>query len=256
MKSKILSVALISTSILSSVAGARSIQIDFVTPLTSGAGATAYVNPVEVQTYATYTSTVPVFTSLTGVSSLSFSAGELGNGYYGVGLMIYGDLAAYNWGDTANPFQQVLLQPYYPSDTLGGYQGFPPYNLGTGPTSEFALTFNYATGDTALANQTASATVNGITYTAEDPVALNPYPYSGSADPFIGLEPDVLVFKGGVLQNSEYVLTHGWTKTKSTSVGAPEIDPASTMTSITVLSGGLAVLFSRPRRRAAARRAH
>jgi hypothetical protein len=212
----------LAASILCATANAgphgSSILIDNWTPT----GVTGSTLPITLDT------TLAIGPSLTGLlSPLTFSPG--GSGPFTVatadsvqpaGHHLYTE---YAFGDVTVPDEQILIDPV----------------LGGASTSAFKVTFNYGSAFGG-AGETASLGYGGVTYTLSNPGAA-----AAGATEFD--------FSGGVIANLSTLLKDGWTSGTGTGTGtgttsAPEIDPASMMSALTLLAGGLAIMISGKRR--------
>jgi hypothetical protein len=207
----------LSSAVLCGGANARGILVDAWQQVGSaGSGTSVSVNPASL----------PVGPPLAGITTLSFAPGTNLPGYL---VATLGSLTEYAFGAKppgADPFvdqmnEQVVVDPL--------------------SASKFSVAFNYADTFGGPA-ETASLTVNDTTYTAKNPGALSD-------------TTGVLTFVNGVLQGAaNYV--GSWTETTSGGGGnpgggmsAPEIDPASAISALTLLAGGLAILRGGKRRR-------
>lgn len=190
-----------------SAAGARSISTDGWSTIGSGNGATVTVDS---------SNPLPAEGALPpGVVSLVFSPGTAPDNYTISSLNGSGDM--YVWGNS----EQVIV------------------NSGA---SGFTIDFNYG-GASSCPSETAMLSVNGATYSAANPCARgtemkgigansgNPYDYFQNEFVF-GLN------KSGNLQLDG----SGWGP-----VAAPEIDPNSAFSGLTLLLGGVAVIVGRRR---------
>jgi hypothetical protein len=193
---------------------ARGIVVDNWQQVGSGPGTSVSVNPTSL----------PAGSPLGSITALSFAPGT---GVPGYSIATLNNLTEYAFGGSvAVPNEQTIIDPV-------------PVTSGT--TSTFSVQFNYADTFGGPA-ETASLTVNDTTYTAKNPGALSD-------------TTGVLTFVNGVLQGAaNYV--GSWTETTSGGGGnpgggmsAPEIDPASAISALTLLAGGLAILRGGKRRR-------
>jgi hypothetical protein len=193
--------------------------------------------------------------TLAGINYLSFSPGTVDPGYEllsqlpncSMGVTCFaGD--RYAWSGGGGEETVDLIAGYttasasvYPLPTAAALTS-TQYN---GPFNELpvlTVLFGYGDGNpndtTDCANysgQTASLTVNNVTYKAANPCSLKggdpSFPTAGAGD---------LTFVNGVLQAGTGV---GWTE--STAVAAPELDPGSAATGLTLVVGGILVLSAR-----------
>jgi hypothetical protein len=199
-----------------SAAGARSISTDGWTEISSGTGNTVTINssaPLPAE------GTLPP-----GVISLVFSPGTTTvNTYSILSQNLSGDM--YLWSNSSNSTnEQVIVQP-----------------TGNG----FTMDFNYdATG---CAGETANLSVNGTSYSARSPCAagaiVSELCNAGSFtcvfnDSHFAFDTNA----NGKLQ-LEGASPAGWS-----AVAAPEIDPNSAFSGLTLLMGGIAVIVGRRRR--------
>jgi hypothetical protein len=218
-------------SFIAGAAHARGIQVDGWQSVSSGSGLTATVD-----------NDPPLGPTLAGIQSLSFSSGTSMPGY-SVSTFTEGGpefyAIRYEWAAAGGGVEQVVI-----NNTEAN-------NSGTFvPTGQFSVAFGYSFGTDDLGNANGSATagnlpevatlnVNGVTYTTK--VAPNSLNATG------GLDNDDSIFKfsNGVLTNSADIAT-GWS---SNAASAPEIDPSSAGSALTLLIGSLAVLSSASKRR-------
>jgi hypothetical protein len=195
--------------------------------------------------------------SLAGITSLSFSPGTVAPGYgiesqlpnctTGGGVLCFaGDRYTWVGGGGLEAVELIAgystapasLDPLPTASALTSTQFSGPFNN----LPVLTVLFGYGDGNagdiTNCANysgQTASLTVNNVTYKAANPCSLKggdpSFPTAGAGD---------LTFVNGVLQAGTGV---GWTE--STAVAAPELDPGSAATGLTLVVGGILVLSAR-----------
>jgi hypothetical protein len=200
-------------------ANARNIIADGWEPTsTAGTGTSVTVDPSNLASGA----------SLTGINSMSISVGDEVNNYL-VSTLFLGGMHEVQYGFFAGP------PPVQPNPGDDAPEQVIIETTTTGPTSSFDVILEDAAQGTFGAahsfgvNIPESVTINGITYTANDPFDLT----ETTSD---------LKFQNGMLVS----LPSGWT---SSAVSAPEIDPSSAGSGLTLLIGGIAVLIgARPRR--------
>jgi len=206
----------VAASLLCSAANARGILIDGWTQTSTGTTTSVTVDPTAL----------PAGPILGGITALSFAPGTSTPGFIVATIPGFLDTEYAFGGSATNPLEQIVIDPLFSS---------------TGTTNQFLVSFNYADGFGG-AGETASLTVNNVTYTAKNPGALND-------------TTGVFEFIGGVLQN---VANYATTWTTSTGGGggggggtmnAPEIDPASATSALTLLAGGIAIMLSSKRRK-------
>jgi hypothetical protein len=210
---------------LCSNANARNIIADGWQPTsTAGTGTSVTVDPSNLASGA----------SLTGINSMSISVGDEVNNYL-VSRVVLGDMHEVQYGFFAGP-PPFATDPNTPGDEAP--EQVIIETTTTGPTSSFDVILeDAAQGTEGIAhnfgvNIPERVTINGITYTANDPFDLT-------------VTTSDLKFQNGMLVS----LPSGWT---SSAVSAPEIDPSSAGSGLTLLIGGIAVLMgARPRRRVA-----
>jgi hypothetical protein len=222
-------------SFIAGAAHARGIQVDGWQIVSSGSGLTATVD-----------NDPPLGPTLAGIQSLSFSSGTSMPGY-SVSTFTEGGpefyAIRYEWAAAGGGVEQVVVN------------NTEAYNSTTNtfvPTGQFSVAFGYSFGTDDLGNANGSATagnlpevatlsVNGVTYTTK--VAPNSLNGTGELD----LNDDsIFNFSNGVLTNGADI-AQGWSST-ATSV-APEIDPSSAGSALTLLIGSLALLSSASKRR-------
>jgi hypothetical protein len=230
MKTKtLISAGILATTVLSGGAYARGISVN------------EWDTGSALQSPDTFVSVDPselTALSLTGITSLSFSPGLLPTttSYYIGTLDAFPGNLEYAWGGQAesgdsstapDAFEQVSIS----SSSAGLFSvafGYDNSAGNCGPTTVCGLD-SYGVGETAsLIVGTAAGTT---TYTVK-----NPYKLSDDAG--------LLSFnKDGSLQSASGV---GWTiMPSSPSTAAPEIDPASAASALTLLAGFLAVVFGK-----------
>ncbi len=197
---------------------------------------------------------LPGQTSLAGITSLSFSPGTTMAPYEifsqlpncALGFECFAG-AQYNWSGGGGEETVDLIAGYSTSPasvdplptaaplTSAHYNG--PFN----DLPVLTVLFGYGYPDQAcdsFSGQTASLTVNNVTYKATNPCSLKGVP--GPNPPFLTAGAGDLTFINGVLQAGTGV---GWTK--STAVAAPEIDPGSSASALTLFLGSVLVLRAR-----------
>jgi hypothetical protein len=223
-------------SFMGGVAHARGIQVDGWQTVSSGSGLTATVdnNP-------------PLGPTLAGIQSLSFSSGTSLPGF-SVSTFTEGGpefyAIRYQWDAAGGGLEQVVLN---------NTEAFNPTTNTFDPTGQFSVSFGYSFGTDDLGNPNGSSTagnlpevatlsVNGVTYTTNvAPNSLN------SVGPSELHDDSIFNFLNGVLTNGADV-ARGWSST-GTVMSAPEIDPSSVGSALTLLIGGLAVLSSASKQR-------
>jgi hypothetical protein len=183
-----------------------------------------------VNAVSTTNEALPDGSVLAGISSLSFNAG----------------LSATSVSvSTANP------PPFAGNDKYDWYSNSETAEvvltgLGSenaqGAFSSFEVQFNYS--DTFASPSTASLTVNNVTFTAQNAAGQND-PNSGT-----------FVFVNGVFKAASDGVTsdiNGWTESGGGPAAAPEMDPASLASGLTLLAGCLAVLRAGGKRKSVGR---
>ena len=174
-----------------------------------------------------------------GVTSLTLDPGVATNTYV---IAHIGQTTEFEWGTTTsgnccsldNPTAQIILEPVSANTlelSFGGYSQTPAGS--------------------------ASFVLNGTTYSTSSPASAFSDATSEN-DPCGGSAMTCMTFVGGVLQDAaEWTANNLWTITPSDgggAVGAPEIDPSSALSAVTLLAGMSSVIagIARRRRRMAA----
>jgi hypothetical protein len=221
-------------SLIGGVSHARGIQVDGWQSVSSGSGLTATVD-----------NSPPLGPTLAGIQSLSFSTGTSLPGF-SVSTFTEGGpenfAIRYQWAAVGGGVEQVVLN---------NTEAFNSTTNAFDPTGQFSLSFGYSFGTDALGNDNGSATagnlpevatlsVNGVTFTTKvAPNSLN------SIGPLELNDDSIFKFSNGVLTNAADI-ARGWS---SATMSAPEINPSSAGSALTLLIGCLAVLSSAPKGR-------
>jgi hypothetical protein len=221
--------AIIALTVACSAASARGILIDNWQPTPPGNFTNSTSATID------FTNTALFGGTLAGISALGFSPGTSTPGF--TIATIESNQIEYAFGGSVGmPSEQVIIIPF------GASAGsVPSFDLSFGYDSNGSVT-GTASGGTG---ETASLSINGVTYTANNPGSLSE-------------TNGVFHIVGGVIENLSDILT-GWTSSASSGGGggggggggtmnAPEIDPASAASALTLLLGGLTILASRQRK--------
>jgi hypothetical protein len=198
--------------------------------------------------------------TLAGITSLSFSPGTVNPGYellsqlpncpqppQSAGAICFaGDRYAWSGGGGEETVDLIAgystapasVSPLPTAAALTSTQFNGPFN----ELPVLTVLFGYGDGNpndttdcTKYSGQTASLTVNNVTYKAANPCSLQ------GGDPSVPTAgPGDLTFINGVLQAGTGV---GWTE--STAVAAPEVDLGSAASGLTLMLGGILVLRGR-----------
>lgn len=218
---------IIAATLACSAANARGILIDNWTPTPAGNFTDSTSATVDFTNAALFGGT------LAGISALSFSPGTLTPGF--TIATIESNQIEYAFGGSVGmPSEQVIIVP------IGASAGsVPSFDLSFGYDFDGGVTGTPSGGT----GETASLSINGVTYTANNPANLSE-------------TNGVFHIVGGAIENMSAILT-GWTSSAAGggggggTVSAPEIDPASAGSALTLLAGGLIVLASSTRRKVA-----
>jgi hypothetical protein len=217
-------------SFIGGIAHARGIRVDGWQSVSSGNGLTATVD-----------NDPPLGPTLAGIQLLSFSSGTSLPGF-SVATFTEGGpeffAVRYEWDAVGGGVEQVVID---------NTEAFNSTTNTFVPTGQFSVSFGYSFGTDDLGNANGSATagnlpevaslsVNGVTYTTKvAPNSLN------GTDSLNSHDDSIFNFSNGVLTNGADI-ARGWS---STAVSAPEINPSSAGSALTLLMGCLAVLGSR-----------
>jgi hypothetical protein len=225
---KLLTTGALVTTLLCGVAHARSISTAGWTDqngaviVTSGPSVTVTSDDLSNVTGWTPESLLPALTITPGGQSGSVNQG------------VNGHELEYSWGGTASPnttstnpadlhaSAQVILSP-------------DAFDSLTGDVTKFDVSFGYNPGDDAAVPFDASLVFDGTKYSA---------PLNSTSS---YLDSDLTITDvSGVWDVSS---TDAWSQEAVAPSAAPEIDPASSASALTLLAGGLLILFGRKSRR-------
>jgi hypothetical protein len=213
---------IIALTVACSAASARGILIDNWQPTPPGNSTNSTSATVD------FTDTALFGGTLAGISALGFSPGTLTPGF--TIATIESNQIEYAFGGSVGmPSEQVIIIPF------GASAGsVPSFDLSFGYDGDGSVTGTASGGS----GETASLKINGVTYTANHPADLSD-------------TNGVFHIVGGVIENLSDILT-GWTSSTDGggggTVNAPEIDPSSAVSALTLLLGGLTILAGRHRK--------
>jgi hypothetical protein len=177
----------------------------------------------------------PTGPAITSINSLSFSPGD--GLAWGTGTL--GNLSEYYFGGSAlAPSEQVILES-------------------SGNEVKVIFAYDYSVDSNGLPlpggfgglGETAALTVNGVTYTTKPGIAPNSLggpDFSNGFDMTFADSSAVFDFVNGTLVDSSDIKT-AWAVSGSTA-SAPEIDPSSVTSALTLLMGALVLVRSGKRR--------
>jgi hypothetical protein len=234
MKTKtLLTAGILATTVLSGAAYARGISVNMwddtniQQPSPNTGSSVSILNPQDIA--PTIDLGMPTL-SLTGITSLSFSPGLASSPYL---IATSGDLVEYSWGGIASSSsppdasEQVVIAP----GSSGAFSVEFGYDNGLGKCTSATVCGSDSFGAGETASLTVVTAAGTTKYTATDPYKLSD-------------DAGVLSFnKDGSLQSGSGI---GWIATPNTSTNAaPEIDPVSAASALTLLAGFLAVMFGK-----------